>query len=132
MLDPKYAPTLENYPALRTGAYPRFEIINAVLRALGVKFAIVWDTPESRLTPQNCDSKSWKRRSSSHCCVAFSLDCRKVAQGFVGVAAPNGSCAQGVTVALKLSSSRQRLSPDRKACSRLVRTNSFRSGYRRL
>jgi hypothetical protein len=41
MLDPKYAPTLQNYPAMRTGAYPRFEMSNAVLGALGVKFTIV-------------------------------------------------------------------------------------------
>lgn len=29
------------YKALRQGAHPRFETINAVLRALGVKIAVV-------------------------------------------------------------------------------------------
>jgi probable addiction module antidote protein len=29
------------YKALSAGAHPRFETVNAVLRALGVKFAVV-------------------------------------------------------------------------------------------
>ena len=36
------------YKALNTGAHPRFETIGAVLRALGVKFAVVADQPRSR------------------------------------------------------------------------------------
>jgi probable addiction module antidote protein len=34
------------YKALSTGAHPRFETINAVLRALGVKLSIVADRPQ--------------------------------------------------------------------------------------
>jgi probable addiction module antidote protein len=33
------------YKALSAGAHPRFETINAVLHALGVKFAVVADRP---------------------------------------------------------------------------------------
>lgn len=36
------------YKALNTGAHPRFETVSAVLRALGVKFAVVADQPEAR------------------------------------------------------------------------------------
>jgi probable addiction module antidote protein len=35
------------YKALSTGAHPRYETVNAVLRALGVKFAVVADQPNS-------------------------------------------------------------------------------------
>lgn len=34
--------------ALSTGAHPRYETVNAVLRALGVKFTIVVDHPQRR------------------------------------------------------------------------------------
>lgn len=34
------------YKALSAGAHPRFETINAVLHALGVKFAVVVDQPQ--------------------------------------------------------------------------------------
>ena len=34
------------YKALSTGSHPRFETINAVLRALGVKLSIVADRPQ--------------------------------------------------------------------------------------
>jgi len=34
------------YKALTSGAHPRYETINAVLRALGVKFAVVADHPQ--------------------------------------------------------------------------------------
>ena len=34
------------YKALSTGAHPRFETINAVLHALGVKFSVVADRPD--------------------------------------------------------------------------------------
>jgi probable addiction module antidote protein len=34
------------YKALSAGAHPRFETVNAVLRALGVKFAVCWGTPQ--------------------------------------------------------------------------------------
>jgi probable addiction module antidote protein len=33
------------YKALSAGAHPRYETVNAVLRALGVKFAVVSDRP---------------------------------------------------------------------------------------
>jgi probable addiction module antidote protein len=33
------------YKALSSGAHPRHETVNAVLRALGVKFAVVVDQP---------------------------------------------------------------------------------------
>lgn len=33
------------YKALSTGAHPRYETVNAVLRALGVKFTVVVDHP---------------------------------------------------------------------------------------
>ncbi len=33
------------YKALSAGAHPRYETVNAVLRSLGVKFAIVRDRP---------------------------------------------------------------------------------------
>jgi probable addiction module antidote protein len=36
------------YKALSTGAHPRYETVNAVLRALGVKFTVVADHPPSR------------------------------------------------------------------------------------
>jgi probable addiction module antidote protein len=35
------------YKALSTGAHPRYETVNAVLRALGVKFAVVIDQPRA-------------------------------------------------------------------------------------
>src|SRR5947209_11619419 len=35
------------YKALSVGAHPRFETINAVLHALGVKFSVVADRPQS-------------------------------------------------------------------------------------
>jgi probable addiction module antidote protein len=35
------------YKALNTGAHPRFETVSAVLRALGVKFAVVTDQPRT-------------------------------------------------------------------------------------
>ncbi|CAK0769267.1 putative addiction module antidote protein [Azospirillaceae bacterium] len=34
------------YKALSTGAHPRYETVNAVLRALGVKFMVVADHPQ--------------------------------------------------------------------------------------
>jgi probable addiction module antidote protein len=34
------------YKALSTGAHPRYETVSAVLRALGVKFAVVADQPQ--------------------------------------------------------------------------------------
>ena len=34
------------YKALSTGAHPRYETVSAVLRALGVKFAVVSDQPQ--------------------------------------------------------------------------------------
>jgi probable addiction module antidote protein len=34
------------YKALNAGAHPRFETVNAVLRALGVRFAVVADQPQ--------------------------------------------------------------------------------------
>jgi len=41
------------YKALSVGAHPRFETVNAVLRALGVKFAIVPEIcARNDLTPQ--------------------------------------------------------------------------------
>lgn len=36
------------YKALSTGAHPRYETVNAVLRALGVKFTVVTDHPQPR------------------------------------------------------------------------------------
>jgi probable addiction module antidote protein len=36
------------YKALEAGAHPRYETVTAVLRALGVKFAIVADGPRSK------------------------------------------------------------------------------------
>jgi len=36
------------YNALSTGTHPRYETVNAVLRALGVKFTIVVDHPQPR------------------------------------------------------------------------------------
>ncbi|HUZ67978.1 MAG TPA: addiction module antidote protein [Beijerinckiaceae bacterium] len=36
------------YKALSTGAHPRYETVNAVLRALGVKFTIVADSQQHR------------------------------------------------------------------------------------
>jgi probable addiction module antidote protein len=36
------------YKALGAGAHPRYETVNAVLRALGVKFNVVPDTPQPR------------------------------------------------------------------------------------
>lgn len=36
------------YKALNTGAHPRYETISAVMRALGVKFAVVADQPRPR------------------------------------------------------------------------------------
>jgi probable addiction module antidote protein len=36
------------YKALSTGAHPRYETVNAVLRALGVKFTVVVDHPQPR------------------------------------------------------------------------------------
>ena len=36
------------YKALSTGAHPRYETVNAVLRALGVKFTVVVDHPPPR------------------------------------------------------------------------------------
>jgi probable addiction module antidote protein len=36
------------YKALSAGAHPRYETINAVLRALGVKFAVVADQQKPR------------------------------------------------------------------------------------
>jgi probable addiction module antidote protein len=36
------------YKALSTGAHPRYETVNAVLRALGVKFTVVADHPPPR------------------------------------------------------------------------------------
>jgi probable addiction module antidote protein len=35
------------YKALSTGAHPRYETISAVLRALGVKFAVISDQPHT-------------------------------------------------------------------------------------
>ena len=34
------------YKALSSGAHPRYETINAVMRALGVKFSVVADHPQ--------------------------------------------------------------------------------------
>jgi len=36
------------YKALSSGAHPRYETVSAKLRALGVKFAVVADRPQSR------------------------------------------------------------------------------------
>jgi probable addiction module antidote protein len=36
------------YKALSRGAHPRYETVNAVSRALGVKFTIVTDRPQPR------------------------------------------------------------------------------------
>jgi probable addiction module antidote protein len=36
------------YKALGAGAHPRYETVSAVLRALGVKFTVVTDNPESK------------------------------------------------------------------------------------
>ena len=36
------------YKALSAGAHPRYETVNAVLRALGVKFTVVVDHPQPR------------------------------------------------------------------------------------
>jgi probable addiction module antidote protein len=36
------------YKALSRGAHPRYETVSAILRALGVKFAVVADQPQSR------------------------------------------------------------------------------------
>jgi probable addiction module antidote protein len=36
------------YKALEAGAHPRYETVTAVLRALGVKFAVVADGPRSK------------------------------------------------------------------------------------
>jgi probable addiction module antidote protein len=36
------------YKALSSGAHPRYETVSAILRALGVKFAVVADQPQSR------------------------------------------------------------------------------------
>jgi probable addiction module antidote protein len=36
------------YKALEAGAHPRYETVSAVLRALGVRFAIVADGPRSK------------------------------------------------------------------------------------
>jgi probable addiction module antidote protein len=36
------------YKALEAGAHPRYETVTAVLRALGVKFAVVTDGPRSK------------------------------------------------------------------------------------
>src|SRR5271156_1689854 len=78
---------------------------------------------------QLVDSKDRKRRSSSHCCWAFSLDLRKAAQLAVGFSAPRNSAEQAAAPRVNTSCSRQRLGPGRKLCSRLVRTICFRSAY---
>jgi probable addiction module antidote protein len=36
------------YKALEAGAHPRYETVNAVLRALGAKFAVVAEGPKSK------------------------------------------------------------------------------------
>lgn len=36
------------YKALSSGAHPRYETLSAVMRALGVKFSVVADTPQPR------------------------------------------------------------------------------------
>ena len=36
------------YKALSNGAHPRYETLSAVMRALGVKFSVVADTPQPR------------------------------------------------------------------------------------
>jgi DNA-binding phage protein len=36
------------YKALSSGGHPRYETVSAILRALGVKFAVVADQPQSR------------------------------------------------------------------------------------
>jgi probable addiction module antidote protein len=36
------------YKALSSGAHPRYETVSAILRALGVKFAVVADQPQSQ------------------------------------------------------------------------------------
>jgi probable addiction module antidote protein len=36
------------YKALEAGAHPRYETVNAVLRALGVRFAVVAHDPRSK------------------------------------------------------------------------------------
>jgi probable addiction module antidote protein len=36
------------YKALNAGAHPRYETVSAVLRALGMKFAVVADQPQPR------------------------------------------------------------------------------------
>ncbi len=36
------------YKALEAGAHPRYETVSAVLRALGVRFAVVADGPRSK------------------------------------------------------------------------------------
>jgi probable addiction module antidote protein len=36
------------YKALSSGAHPRYETMSAILRAFGVKFAVVADQPQSR------------------------------------------------------------------------------------
>ena len=36
------------YKALSSGAHPRYETLSAVMRALGVKYSVVADAPQSR------------------------------------------------------------------------------------
>src|SRR5262245_52352361 len=69
----------------------------------------------------NSDSNLRKRRSSSHCCVAFWLDFRKELHAGEGFSFPGESFAHAETACVKLSGTRHRLSPGRKLCSKLVR-----------
>src|SRR6516164_11539742 len=82
---------------------------------------------ETKKKTYNSNSNLRKRRSSSHCCAAFSLDSRKAAHDLEALSFPRESFAQAGTTVVKLSGARHRLSPGRKLCSMLVRTICFRS-----
>src|SRR5258707_13830129 len=93
----------------------------------------IWRAPTWSANTEMCqaihnwDSKSRKRRSSSHCWEAFSLDFRKEPQAEEGLLLPRGSLEQAETAAAKTSGARHKLSPGKKLCSKLVRTMCLRS-----
>src|SRR5213079_1532308 len=85
------------------------------------------DKKRLRNSRHNPDSNARKRRSSSHCWLAFSLDLRKSAQWVENLSAPSESCEQAETTRVKASGAFHKLSPGKKLCSRLVRTIRLRS-----
>src|ERR1700674_2590465 len=80
---------------------------------------------------QSSDSNARKRRSSSHCCCALSLDLSNTAQRDEGLSAPRTSCEHPETARVKASGAFHKLAPGKKLCSMLVRTIRLRSAYLR-